>query len=103
MNARIKEQLPPSRPKVNQIQRRYLQGRLEQAARDKRDVDTERMPAELKALEKRIGAWHTAQHTKADKIRTKVREARKLADQVILFGTPEEALAAVEKFEKLTV
>ena len=102
MNARLKE-LPPSRPKVNQVQRRYLKDRLEQAARAKRDVEDEPMPPDLKRMDKRIEAWRSAQYERSKKQRARIAEARKQVEEAILFMTPDEALAAVQAFEKLTV
>jgi len=104
MNAKLKEmRLPPQKPKVNQVQRRYLQDRLNKAARDKKDSEDEKMPADLQAAQKRIEAWNRAQWAKANKQRIRISEARKKVEELILFSTPEEALAAVEAFERLKV
>lgn len=102
MNARLKE-MPPARPKVNQVQRRYLNERLTQAARDKDGPKRDPMPAELRKAERRISSWNLAQHRKEVKARNAIRDSRRKVEQVILFGTPDEALAAVEAFEKLIV
>lgn len=108
MNAKMKE-MPPSLPKVNQIQRRYLQDRLAVAARRKDTDDKMPVPANIAAAEKlreradkALRVWHSAKYKREQRNAARVREAQDKVRQVILFGTPDEALAAVEAFEKLT-
>lgn len=81
MNARLKE-MPPSRPKVNQVQRRYLNERLTQAARNKDGPKREPMPAELRKAKRRISSWNLAQHRKEVKARNAIRDSRKKVDRL---------------------
>lgn len=105
MNARLKE-MPPNKPKVNQIQRRYLQERLGEAARAKEYPEPTPPPnvnsaiQKIHELDKVVGQWRQRNRTAARKYDERVKLAKAKVNERILFGTPEEALAAVEAFEK---
>ncbi len=108
MNAKLKEmRLPPSKPKVNQLQRKYLQERLWAAARSKEYPEPAPPPNIAAAIQKAheldkvVGQWRQRNRTAERKYDERVKLAKAKVNERILFGTPEEALAAVEAFEKL--
>lgn len=108
MNARLKD-MPPNKPKVNQVQRKYLQERLGNAVRAK-EYPEPTPPSNIAAaiektreLDKVVGQWRQRNRTAERKYDERVRLAKAKVNERILFGTPEEALAAVEAFEKLEV
>jgi hypothetical protein len=94
----------------NQMQARYLKNLLEQAGRDHnsaiyelgkvakpaRVLEAERI---LKDYERRVS---NAQHKLRQRLREKMQKDSAAVYKVILFGTPQEALAAVESFSKRT-
>ncbi len=73
------------------------------AARCKRDHKEPAEPPQVKAARKVITAWDRANWQAASERRSRIEKAQAHARERILFGTPEEALAAVQAFEKLTV
>lgn len=105
MNARMKE-MPPSKPKVNQLQRKFLQERLMAAQRAKEVADKRVQPSAViaarkvhEASGKIIQKYDGSQWERDKRGRKLVSAAVDKVKEKILFGTPEEALAAVEAFE----
>lgn len=107
MNARLKE-MPPNRPKVNQVQRKYLQDRLRDAQREKEIVDGRPVPPAVAAARKAqeaaskiVSQFDNGKWAREKRGRKIIGRAADRAREKILFGTPDEALAAVEAFERI--
>lgn len=101
MNAKLKEL--PQVPRSNQFQRKYLEERLYKAAQAKRGPEDRKPPPNIVAAQKLIRRWEHEGYAAASKARQRVSSARAVVREKILFGTPEEALAAVQRFEKLSL
>ena len=96
--------------KSSQDQRKYLMERLSKIGRDHRehiDSTSPDMPAgvksaseELKRLEKITQSWTRWIYRNRDKKRKQLRDEEQRIKEVILFGTPEDALKAVNEFAK---
>jgi hypothetical protein len=94
---------------MNQSQRKYLKHRLDAAisakrykARsnvDKRYVST----AAIRDAERLLKRHRNAAYREREKADKRIRKLGERVRQELLFGTPESALRAVQKFEKLKV
>jgi len=92
----------PAKPKCNPVQRKYLEERLREARRRRssRDKD-EKMPAAVQAAQRKVDKWNVKQRRATSKVYAERARAEAKAREVILFGTPVDALAAVVAYEKL--
>jgi len=92
----------PAKPKCNPVQRKYLEERLREARHrhNSRDKD-EKMPAAVRAAQRKVDQWNVKQRREAIKVYAERARAEAKAREVILFGTPVEALTAVIRYEKL--
>lgn len=88
---------------LNQTQRKYLQDRVSKANSNRRQRPDRKKnePANIKSARKLIGAYEAARWAVESRTRSKIETAKSAVQEKILFGTPEEALAAVQEFEKL--
>lgn len=104
--------MPKFSPKLirtTQDQRRHLQERASAARRKAEDAKFEfPKPHKIVLAEKQAAhsrkiydKWQTAKYRAETVRKGKIREARAQVDQLILFGTAEAALAAVEAFERM--
>jgi hypothetical protein len=92
---------------TNQAQRKYLDKRFRDARSEKLTQASNHedgpMPPEIRRARLVIRQWEAAKYRKTKARRDRVHAACAKIEQRILFGTPAEALAAVEAFEKLKV
>jgi hypothetical protein len=99
---------------TTQAQRRHLKQRLEdiaqRAAKARWRLQNEKKPEPaaikharkvIKSYEAKRGAAAIREMKRRKLTRGQVDDAKRAAESVFLFGTPEQALAAVEKFAKL--
>lgn len=97
---------------ANVMQARYLRERLQKATyRLNASVRTlgrnEREPKQIKEWRALVSRFDAGQRRERERLRTKVGRALSRAENAarerVLFGSPEEALAAVRKFEQFKV
>lgn len=92
----------------NQMQARYLKTRMEQAGREHNTaiykLGNVAEPARVREAKQIIKDYDrrvsNAQHTLRQRLRNRMQKDSAAVYRAILFGTPQEAIAAVEKFEK---
>jgi hypothetical protein len=95
----------PVKPKtLNRQQLKYLRDRVEKAKQAKRDaIPSRKKPPELRRAERALRRWENVQWAKEQKVRAKIQTAEAAVRQALLFLAPLEALAEVERFEKLKI
>ena len=83
---------------MNPSQKKYLRERL-QKAKWNHDRVRPKTPAAVLRAGKIVLAWNKQQSALDEKARQKVEARYKRAQEILLFGTADEALAAVKAFE----
>lgn len=87
---------------MNSEQKRHLRERINTAARWHlyEAKPRQKEPAEVKRARTVLNAFNNKQNRVSTSHRSAVKKAEEKARQVVLFGSVEEALAAVAMFEK---
>lgn len=91
--------------RVNREQMRFLNLQWERLRNEYRytskgQLGEHRMPAPLRAAVNRAEQWRRAEEKRRQHLREQITKALDNARGVFLFGTPKEALAAIEQAEK---
>jgi urocanate hydratase len=88
---------------MNQQQKKYLRDLLANEYRTHASViysTKEVAPKRVIAARKIVAAWDKASSKTQEDRRNKLTAAKMAAEQKILFGAPDEALAAIDKIRK---
>lgn len=104
---------------MNSAKKKHLEERVQVAYAAKRskirycryssDCDSDMPPNirkaknDIKRLEAVVQRWRNAQHRKSEARTNRLEDGRREVKTMILFGTDAQALAAVKKFEALTI
>lgn len=87
--------------RCNRYQTKALQERVRTAQFKKYDsLEYSPKPKEIRAMERAVAAWYRVENTKIRKVREAVAREKKKLDDFILFAAVDEALAAVDAFER---
>lgn len=82
------------------IQRKYLESRLDSAARDKENnYKEEPKPQRVRDCEKVIDRWDRMKFRKRTRFMNKIRSFKRKMREIILFGESDKALKAIKDFE----
>lgn len=89
---------------------KYLSARLDSAKRERsyaiQGLGREEMPAHILKAEAMVERWRKENHRRRDKVqsaaRARLSKEYDAARRAVLFGTPDEALAVVGRFEQTT-
>jgi hypothetical protein len=88
---------------MNQQQKKFLRSELSEVARiHSRAIYTEKekTPAAVKRARSLVAQFEKQQRLRDEARRNAMHAAESAAEKALHFGTPEEAMAAIEKFRK---
>jgi hypothetical protein len=84
---------------VDKEQRSYLQSLLNEAARSQKRWTMPPRPPAIRAAENLVERWKLKQYTAEHRYLNRVQRAKAKINELILFGDPKKALAAIHEFQ----
>jgi hypothetical protein len=79
-------------------QRRYLQIALANAKNDLKSFKPEPKPKSIRHMERIVDRWHKQQRNREYRLIHRIDTAARKINEMILFGDPQKALAAIRAF-----